>query len=274
MFSRVGPFTNMPGDVLPEYLPTHRVMKDTIQFGFHPVGGRNAHFSRDLLIAGCCNHGGHAVCYGAWPFRGLSEMEVKIIGIPHNDSISAYEQELLMGLMKRKKGTGHVDCHNDVPRCSQDKPADHFIVYQSFKVSNKMDPKNIVVKEYGYRTTLRLLDKWDTLGMQVTENGELYFYVKGVCQGLAATNVYLEGYDIYPFFELRGNVHVVRVTKACRAAVICVFIHGHLMVLSPYHRKFTLVSCSDRTLYTREGLVHQVQILGSFLKMRNIQSDR
>ena len=211
---RAGPFSNMPGDVLPEYTEKHRVTTDTIQFGFHPVGGRNAHFSRDLLVSGCCKHGGHAVCYGAWPFRGWSEMEVKLIGVPYNDSISSHEREILMGLLKRKKGKGHVDSHNDVPSCSQNQSADHFIVYQGFEIHNKMDPKNVQVEKYGYRTSLRLLEKDETVGMQVTDAGELYFYVDGVCQGLAASNVYLEGYDIYPFFELRGNVHVVRITKA------------------------------------------------------------
>lgn len=204
----------MPGDVLPEYSKEHRVTKDTVQFGFHPVGGRNAHFSRDLMVAGCCNHGGHAVCYGAVPFRGRSEMEVEIIGVPYNDSISSHEQEILMGLLKRKSGQSHVESQNDVPRCAQDKPADHFIVYQGFKIHNKMNPENITETVYGYRTSLRLLSKFDTLGMQVTETGDLYFYVNGVCQGLAASNVYLEGFDIYPIFELRGNVHVVRITKA------------------------------------------------------------
>ena len=212
---RVGPFTNMPGDVLPEYTSTHRIMKDTVQFGFHPVGGRNAHFSRDLLVAGCCNHGGHAVCYGAWPFQGRSEMEIKLIGVPYNDSISSHEREILLGLLKRKKGQGHVDSHNDIPRCSQDKP-DHFIVYQGYEVWDKRDPKNVKQKTYGYRTTLRFLNKNEKVGMQVTEDGELYFYYDGVCQGLAASNVYLEGYDIYPFFELRGNVHVALITKACK----------------------------------------------------------
>ena len=217
MFSRVGPFTNMPGDVLPEHSETNRVTKNEIQFGFHPVGGRNAHFSHDLLVAGCCNHGGHAVCYGAWPFRGRSEMEVKIIGVPYNDSMSSHEREILMGLLKRPVGKGHVDSHNEIPRCSQDdKQGKHFIVYRGFEIFNMLDPKNVKSNQYGYRTSLRLLDKYETIGMQVTENGDLYFYVDGVCQGLAASNVYLDGYDIYPFFELRGNVHVVRITKACK----------------------------------------------------------
>ena len=215
MVTRRGPFPNMPGEVLPEYTETHRVTTDTIQFGFHPVGGRNAHFSRDLLVAGCCNHGGHAVCYGAQPFKGRSEMEVVLIGVPYNDSISSHEREILLGLLKRDKKRGHVDCHSDVPRCSQDK-ADHFIVYQGYEVFNKMDPKNVKKEDYGYRTSLRFLGKDETVGMKVTDTGDLYFYYNGVCQGLAASNVYLEGYDIYPFFELRGNVHVVRITKACK----------------------------------------------------------
>ena len=212
---RVGPFTNMPGDVLPEYTKTHRIMKDTIQFGFHPVGGRNAHFSQDLLVAGCCNHGGHAVCYGAWPFQGRSEMEIQLIGVPYNDSISSHEREILLGLLKREKGRGHVDSHNDIPRCSQDKP-EHFIVYQGYEVWDKRDPNDVKKNKYGYRTTLRFLAKNEKVGMQVTEDGDLYFYYDGVCQGLAASNVYLEGYDIYPFFELCGNVHVALITKACR----------------------------------------------------------
>ena len=220
MFSRVGPFTNMPGDVLPEYTKDHRVTKNEVQFGFHPVGGRNAHFSRDLLVAGCCNHGGHCVCYGALPFRGRSEMEVKIIGVPYNDSMSSHERELLMGLMRRPKGSGHVESQNDVPRCSQDdRNGDHFIVYRGYEIFEHMDPKDVKKRKYGYRTSLRIMDKNETLGIQVTENGSLYFYINGVCQGLALSNVYMDGYDIYPFFELRGNVHIVRITKACKPQV-------------------------------------------------------
>ena len=218
----VGPFTNMPGDVLPEYTKTHRIMKDTVQFGFHPVGGRNAHFSRDLLVAGCCNHGGHAVCYGARPFRGRSEMEIQLIGVPYNDSISSHEREILLGLLKRPKGRGHIDSHNDVPRCSQDKPDTHFIVYQGYEVWDKRDPSDVKQKKYGYRTTLRFLRKNEKVGMQVTEDGDLYFYYDGVCQGLAASNVYLEGFDIYPFFELRGHVHVALITKACKLVLFLV----------------------------------------------------
>ena len=142
-------------------------------------------------------------------------MEIKLIGVPYNDSISSHEREILLGLLKRKKGKGHVDSHNEVPRCSQDKP-DHFIVYQGYEVWDKRDPNDIKKQTYGYRTTLRFLSKDETVGMQVTENGDLYFFYDGVCQGLAASNVYMDDYDVYPFFELRGNVHVALITKACK----------------------------------------------------------
>ena len=72
---------------------------------------------------------------------------------------------------------------------------------------------------YG-RINLDKLRLGDRVGMRVTHEGILEFFVNGAYQGSAATGIYQRGYDVYAVVDHYGPCVATKITRA----TICVDI--------------------------------------------------
>ena len=68
-------------------------------------------------------------------------------------------------------------------------------------------------KKYG-STNLENLREGDRLGLRVSHDGVLTFFVNGKSQGVAAQGVYQDGYDLYAVVDVYANCRAVRITRA------------------------------------------------------------
>ena len=94
---------------------------------------------------------------------------------------------------------------------------------------------------YEQARDLELLIKGDRVGMKITEEGDLEFFINGQSQGVAATNVYKPSnrYELYPLVKLPAG-YVVRITAggenvhACVVLEVCTTINIRLEPISVF----------------------------------------
>ena len=77
----------------------------------------------------------------------------------------------------------------------------------------------------GYKQArdLELLIKGDRVGMKITQEGDLEFFINGVSQGVAASNVYKPSnrYELYPLVKLPAG-YAARITAGGKTMHVCV----------------------------------------------------
>ena len=184
------------------------VFKNAVEFGFHSIHGRNIKISKNGLLAERINpsdtfSGG--VVYGAKVLRGATEFEVEMTSYG-----TGWAGSLNMGVMQCKAGSKIK--HSDVPRDVTH--ATHCCVWYGIEIYNNfVGYLGPTPKKYGY-ANLDDLREGDRLGMQVSHDGVLTFFVNGTSQGVAAQGVYQDGYDLYAVVNVYANCTAVRIRRA------------------------------------------------------------
>ena len=182
------------------------VLRKTVEFGFHSTCSDNVKISANGLLAerkASCSRG---VVYGAKVVRGTTEFEVEIIFYDG----TMWDGSLKLGVMQCKAGSEIA--LGDIPRYSPG--TQNYCMFCSDRIENVLvgysGPAEV---KYG-STKLNDLRKGDYLGMQVSHDGVLTFFVNGKSQGVAAQDVYQEGYDLYPVVDVYASCKAVRITRA------------------------------------------------------------
>lgn len=163
--------------------------------------GRNIILSEDGLEAHRVNT--HAKygdgVYIDTPLRGRFELEVKIT----DSNTSQHHGSLEIGICQYPRGSYR---HVDIP---------HKLKKSRFGCIQWLNDTATVLNHFGfglYRSADLKLG--DTIGFELLENGNLYFFVNGIDQGLAGENLYSEDKDIYAVVYIRGRCTAVRITKS------------------------------------------------------------
>ena len=183
-------------------------LRSAIQFGFHSIHPDMIKISKYGLRAdridpadvyGC-------VVYGAIALRGTTEFEIEIMSYDG----TKWDGSLKLGVMQYKAGSKIK--LNDIPQYSPGTP--NYCMCCSDRIVNMLvgcsGPAEV---KYGF-TNVNDLREGDRLGLQVSHDGVLTFFVNGKSQGVAAQGVYQDGYDLYPVVDVYGQCEALRITRA------------------------------------------------------------
>ena len=182
-----------------------------IQFGYHSASGEQIRITNDGLGAEKMDPDrvdDNGVAYGAHPLKGMAEFEIKIVS--HG---TKWTGSLGLGVMRCKKGVP-IEPGPSIP--SYPYNAANHCVWIDYRLFN-----NIVTpsekSEYGY-VNLDDLREGDCVGLRLSQNGVLEFFVNGESQGVAAKNIYTRNSDVYAVVEHYGQCVATVITKAgeCR----------------------------------------------------------
>lgn len=196
------------------------VLQEEVQFGFHKQAGENIFVSRSMHRAMRVDQAGKVgIVYTATSLRGLSEFEVRLL-----DYSGRVASSLKMGVMRRR--ASRLDRTVSIPKLSEHR--DNSCVWFKSWYKQKTEFQNNfgavhILRYYGC-VDLCELKQDDRLGLQLSPEGELSFFVNGMSQGVAAYGVYDSGYDVYGFLELVEGHRAVEITRAGK------LVHFHLCV--------------------------------------------
>lgn len=189
---------------------TSFILPESVQFGYHESAhSRQMSLSEDKLTATKIDpnsHYAHGVCYGAIPLRGTAEFEVEITSYG-----TGWSGTMKLGVMRCKTDSKLA---GSIPRYSPE-GQDH-CVWSSNKIHNRLTGGPTEVepeKRYGDRN-LDDLTVDDKVGFRLSYDGNLTFFVNGTSQGIAADNIYLRGYDVYPVVDHYANCKATRIVRA------------------------------------------------------------
>ena len=197
-------------------LPESYVLPKNIKFGFHPITGRNILLSKDRRTANRARPRqglGGCTVYGEKPLKGIAEMEVQITNCDQGELLTS----IRIGVMRMKFSDGQL-AQKDLPRYSED--GDDYCVLLGTDIFNNLSTDEgqerewKTVNKYYYPTDLKYLDIGDRVGLHLTQNGDLMFLVNDESLGLAETNVYREGFKVYPVVDIIGKCCSVKITRA------------------------------------------------------------
>jgi neuralized-like protein 4 len=149
------------------------------------------------------------VVYGERPLRGTAEFEVELVSYG-----TGWSGTLKLGVTRCKAGRKPSD--KTIPRYSPE--GTNHCVWSSDKLHNRLTDC-FTEQHYGL-VNLDELRAGDRLGMRVTHDGILEFFVNGAYQGIAAEGIYQRGYDIYAVVDHYANCKATKITRAA----ICVDI--------------------------------------------------
>ena len=181
------------------------VLRSAVEFGFHSIYADNIKMSEDGMLAEKTKLYGCGVVYGAKVLRGTTEFEVEITSCK-----TKWAGSLTLGVMQCVKGTKIK--HSAIPQISLG--AEMYCMWSSHRVLNKLvGYLGPTEKKYG-STNLENLREGDRLGLRVSHDGVLTFFVNGKSQGVAAQGVYQDGYDLYAVVDVYANCKAVRITRA------------------------------------------------------------
>ena len=197
------------------------ILPQIVQFGFHEVcsdqikianNGQRAEKKDPSL------HYAHGVAYSALPLKGTAEFEVEM-----TDYGTGWSGTLKLGIAKCKSGAVPV---SKIPRYTPE-AADH-CVWSSDKVHNRLCSAQKQEKPYG-NMDLDTLREGDKLGLRLSHDGMLTFFVNGQCQGVAAEKIYEKGHDVYVVVDHYANCKATSITRAGNNNVyICMCVHVFL----------------------------------------------
>ena len=181
------------------------VLRSAVEFGFHSIYADNIKMSEDGILAEKTKLYGCGVVYGAKVLRRTTEFEVEITSCK-----TKWAGSLTLGVMQCQKGTKIK--HSAIPQISLG--AEMYCMWSSHRVLNKLvGYLGPTEKKYG-STNLENLREGDRLGLRVSHDGVLTFFVNGKSQGVAAQGVYQDGYDLYPVVDVYAKCEAVRITRA------------------------------------------------------------
>ena len=180
-----------------------------IQFGFHDVCSEQIRIVDNGLKAEKKDpslHYAHGVAYSALPLKGTAEFEVAM-----TDYGTGWSGTLKLGVAKYKTGC-NVQM-NKIPRYSPE-AADH-CVWSADKLHNRLrsNQNGSQEKQYG-KMDLDVLREGDKLGLRLSHDGVLAFFVNGKYQGVAAEKIYEKGHDVYVVVDHYANCKATLITRA------------------------------------------------------------
>ena len=189
------------------------VLRSAVEFGFHSVHGCNIKLSKKELLSERIKPSdtfSNAVAYGAKVLKGTTEFEIEITSYGHR----TWRGTLKLGVMQCKAGSKIK--HSDVPRISPGNT--NYCTQHSNNGPNQLENKLVgysgpTKKKYGY-ADLDDLHEGDCLGLWVSLDGVLTFFVNGKSQGVAAQGVYQDGDDLYAVVDVYAKCNAVRITRA------------------------------------------------------------
>ena len=184
------------------------VLRKAVEFGFHPVHSDRMKLSKDGLLAEKKDPGAvyaYGVTYGHRVLKGTTEFEVEISSYG-----TGWAGTLKLGVMQ-KKAENKIKLE-DIPRYSSD--AENYCMFSSKKIFNRLTGSSGPAdKEYG-SVDLDSLRKGDRVGLRVSQDGVLIFFVNGKSQGVAAIGVYQKGFDLYAVVDVYAQCSAVKISRA------------------------------------------------------------
>ena len=165
----------------------------------------------------------HGVAYGSRPVKGHCEFEVELTSYG-----TGWSGNLKLGIMRT---SGKLE-EETIPRYSPE--ASGYCIWCAGKLHDHM----IAMTEMPYgKQSLDELQQGDRLGLQLTRNGVLTFFINGHPQGVAASSVYSKkDCDVYVVVDHYANCKSTQITRAGRKKLMimlmqCSVVHGLLYVI-------------------------------------------
>lgn len=184
------------------------ILEDTVQFGYHNVSSPQMKITQNGIAAekrDPNSHYAHGVAYGARPLKGTAEFEVKIASYG-----TGWSGTLKLGVMRCLKDCPLVPGPH-IPRYSPE-GVDH-CVWSSDKIHNRLYTP-AVESNYVGAMNLDDLREGDRVGMRLSHDGVLVFFVNGKSQGVAAENIYDKETDVYAVVDHYANCKATVITRA------------------------------------------------------------
>ena len=194
-------------DSLSKLATANFVPNEDIQFGYHSASGKQIRITSDGLGAEKLDPVGvpdNGVAYGARPLKGKAEFEIKIVSYG-----AKWTYTLQFGVMKCEKGVP-IECGPNIPNDSE-VAADHCVWVNQRLCNNLVTPRE--VSDYGY-VNLNDLREGDCVGLHLSQDGVLEFFVNGESQGIATKNIYTRNSDVYAVVDHTGRCVATVITKA------------------------------------------------------------
>lgn len=176
-----------------------------MQFKFHSVTGKNITLLEDGLYARRKRYiYGNAVVYGSAPIkhRGTFEVEIK-------EFDSEWVYSIRIGVMMLPTGTQLKE--TDVPK--NPRGTQNYCMWCEGELWNGLRGTRVCGSKYG-SVNLDDLRKGDKVGMRLSCDGTLSFFINGRMQGVAVKDLKKVGYDYYPVIDFGGKCNAVRITRA------------------------------------------------------------
>ncbi len=184
------------------------ILDETVQFGYHNISSPQIKISEDGRSAekrDPDSHYAHGVAYGARPLKGTAEFEVKIAAYG-----TGWSGTIKLGVMRALRDMALVGgpC---VPRYSPE-GVDH-CVWSSDKIHNRLGTP-AVERTYTGAMNLDELREGDRVGLRLSHDGVLVFFVNGKSQGVAAENIYDKEFDVYAVVDHYANCKATVITRS------------------------------------------------------------
>ena len=183
---------------------------EDIHFGYHSATGKCIGIFSNGLGAERLNPTedlNHGVVYGAYPLKGVAKFEVEIIS--HK---VGWPGSIGLGVMRYEKGVPIESIPSDAWG------AVNHCVWSGQELWDGLVTHSGVSAEYGHVNLLDLR-KGDCIGLHLSRNGVLEFFVNGESQGTAAKNIYTGNTDVYAVVDHRCNCVATVITKAGKTII-------------------------------------------------------
>ena len=188
--------------------PSEQQPSENIQFGYHSAAKKHIQITSDRLGAERMDPYDRfvklcGIAYGARPLKGTAYFEVKLMR-----SVSDSDTSLKFGVMRCKKGDPLESI--SIPTYV-DREKDYCLWSHQWLNNNLFTPHSM--SDYGC-VDLRDLCEGDYIGLCISQDGVLEFFINSESQGIAAKNIYTRDSDIYAVVKHHGNCVATRITKA------------------------------------------------------------
>lgn len=181
------------------------ILPEAVHFGFNTCSEdvRVADNGKSATKRDPNRHYAYGVVYSATPLNGMAEFEITISSY---GSRSGWSGNVKLGVARFKAGSDIK-----VPRYSPEAP-DH-CVWSGSKLYNRLNQNGERERGYG-KIDLDTLREGDRIGLRLSRDGDLMFFVNGQSQGLAAQGIYEKGYDVYAVVDIYGSCTATTITRA------------------------------------------------------------
>ena len=183
--------------------PSEQQPSENIQFGYHSTAGEIIQITSDRLGAERVDLSDrfarvNGIAYGARPLKGMAYFEVRLTCYRTSDSATSLE----FGVIRCEKGDPpiFISYFND-----------YCLWNQKWLRGSLVTPQSM--SDYGY-VDLSHLCEGDRIGLHISQDGVLEFFINSESQSIAAKNIYTRDSDIYAVVDHRGNCIATRITKA------------------------------------------------------------